>query len=146
MGVPAGTQQKIRIFGAHKRAEALLAENSDLTRENERLRLRVTALMGMSVEQLAAEADAARAQVQADIDQAHAELATAQRQVSEARAGRDKAMAEATAAALELQDIRAQIVATDELAALQEVGIYEYRHPLQDAVAYKSRLAKGRTS
>ena len=26
-------------------------------------------------------------------------------------------------------------------AALQEVGIYEYRHPLQDAVAYKSRLA-----
>ena len=35
----------------------------------------------------------------------------------------------------------AQVIATDEVAALQEVGIYEYRHPLQDAVAYKSRLA-----
>jgi hypothetical protein len=39
-----------------------------------------------------------------------------------------------------LETVRAQVVATDEVAVLQEVGIYEYRHPLQDVVAYKSRL------
>jgi hypothetical protein len=33
-----------------------------------------------------------------------------------------------------------QIVKTEETAMLQEVGIYAYRHPLDDAVAYKGRL------
>ena len=141
-GVPARTrQEKIGIFGAHKRAEALLTENSGLAQENERLRQQVTALLGMSTEDLAAEADRARAQVQAAIDQAHAELAAADQQVAEARRARDAALADAAASEQQLQALRAQVVATDELAALQEVGIYEYRHPLQDAIAYKSRLA-----
>ena len=63
------------------------------------------------------------------------------RQVAEAKQTRDRAVADAEAAGQALKAIQAQIVATDEIAALQEVGIYEYRHPLQDAVAYKSRLA-----
>jgi hypothetical protein len=50
-------------------------------------------------------------------------------------------VADAAVAAQQLRALRAQVIATDELAALQEVGIYEYRHPLQDAIAYKSRLA-----
>jgi Domain of unknown function (DUF4041)/Protein of unknown function (DUF2510)/Meiotically up-regulated gene 113 len=33
-----------------------------------------------------------------------------------------------------------QIVETSSLALLQEVGIYQYRHRLQDAAAYKNRL------
>jgi hypothetical protein len=48
----------------------------------------------------------------------------------------------------ELQKLRAEyaqlsrdLVETRETAILQEVGIYEYRHPLQDAIAYKARLA-----
>src|SRR5690349_5122027 len=45
------------------------------------------------------------------------------------------------AATEQLRELRTQVVATDEVAALQEAGIYEYRHPLQDAVAYQSRLA-----
>lgn len=40
----------------------------------------------------------------------------------------------------EAEEARARIVETDELALLQEVGIYRYRHPLDDAVAYQSRL------
>jgi hypothetical protein len=46
-----------------------------------------------------------------------------------------------------LQEIRRQmsiaqqaIVATDEQVLLQEVGIYRYRHPLTDAVAYQGAL------
>lgn len=41
---------------------------------------------------------------------------------------------------MELDTARARIVETDEIALLQEVGIYRYRHPLDDAVAYESKL------
>jgi hypothetical protein len=140
---PAGGRrdEKPGIFGGHKRAESLLQENSELARENERLRQQVTALLGMSTDELAVEADHARQQVNARVEQARAELASAEQHAAQARKIRDTAVAEADAAVRNLNAIRAQVIATDEVAALQEVGIYEYRHPLQDAVAYKSRLA-----
>ncbi|WP_244298435.1 DUF4041 domain-containing protein [Micromonospora cremea] len=34
-----------------------------------------------------------------------------------------------------------QVVVTEETVLLQEVGVYEYRHPLTDAVAYQGKLA-----
>ncbi|MFD4668242.1 DUF4041 domain-containing protein [Lentzea sp. NPDC058450] len=37
---------------------------------------------------------------------------------------------------------RSQLVETRDLALLQEVGVYEYAHPLSDAVAYKDALAE----
>ena len=46
--------------------------------------------------------------------------------------------AQAGAARAQLEAARAGIVQTDELALLQEVGIYQYRHPLDDAVAYQT--------
>jgi len=36
--------------------------------------------------------------------------------------------------------LKEQIIETSSLALLQEVGIYQYRHRLQDAAAYKERL------
>jgi hypothetical protein len=39
-----------------------------------------------------------------------------------------------------LAELRAQVVLTDEVAMLQQVGIYAYSHPLQDAIAYRTRL------
>ncbi|GAA0917450.1 DUF4041 domain-containing protein [Nonomuraea longicatena] len=41
-----------------------------------------------------------------------------------------------------LHDAEQRIVQTEETALLQEVGVYEYRHPLSDAVAYKERLTQ----
>lgn len=41
---------------------------------------------------------------------------------------------------LEHERLNQQIVETSNLALLQEVGIYQYRHRLQDAAAYKERL------
>jgi hypothetical protein len=38
------------------------------------------------------------------------------------------------------RDVRARIIETEETALLQEAGIYEYRHRLADAVAYKEDL------
>lgn len=40
----------------------------------------------------------------------------------------------------ELGQLRTEVVETQEAAILQEVGIYQYRHPLDDAIAYKARL------
>jgi hypothetical protein len=53
---------------------------------------------------------------------------------------RDTARAQATAAADELAGVRQQLVAVQETAILQGAGIYDYLHPLDDAVAYKARL------
>jgi hypothetical protein len=131
----------VRLPGAHKRAESLLAENTDLAGENERLRQQVSALLGMDSHGLAAEAERARLQIQASLDLARAELAQVEDQSARTTRIRDAALREAEAAVQARDAARAQIVVTDEIAALQEVGIYEYRHPLQDAVAYKSRLA-----
>lgn len=39
-----------------------------------------------------------------------------------------------------LRDARAELVQTDELALLQEVGYYQFSHPLDDALAYRERL------
>ena len=127
--------EKAGIFGGQKRAGALLAENPGLAEENQRLRQQVSALLGMNADQQAAGSDRLRAQIEADAERAATELAGAQR-------ARAEALAEMAAAAEQLRELRTQVVATDEVAALQEAGIYEYRHPLQDAVAYKSRLAE----
>ncbi len=41
----------------------------------------------------------------------------------------------------ELTELQSQVVETRETAILQEAGIYQYRHPLDDAIAYKAKLA-----
>ncbi|GAB2795608.1 DUF4041 domain-containing protein [Amycolatopsis magusensis] len=41
-----------------------------------------------------------------------------------------------------LEQVRGEIVETEDLALLQEAGIYEYRHRLANAVAYKAALQK----
>lgn len=58
-----------------------------------------------------------------------------QRQAAEAEA-------EAIRAQDELNQVRATLVDVRETATLQEVGVYEYAHPLQDALAYKDALAE----
>ncbi|MCX2950412.1 DUF4041 domain-containing protein [Lentzea sp. NEAU-D7] len=42
----------------------------------------------------------------------------------------------------EVDEWRSRLVETRDLALLQEVGVYEYAHPLSDAVAYKDALAE----
>jgi hypothetical protein len=42
----------------------------------------------------------------------------------------------------QMRDVRKAIVETYDLSLLQEVGVYRYRHPLTDVVAYKGALAQ----
>lgn len=87
-----------------------------LEQENEELRKQINRLTGMDATAVANEAAALQAHVHA----LRQESASLQAHVAAARA---------------------QLVRTSEEAELQELGIYEYHHPLADAVAYKAKLA-----
>lgn len=50
--------------------------------------------------------------------------------------------AEAEERRTELEQLRHEVAITEETAVLQEVGVYEYRHPLSDAVAYQGELKR----
>lgn len=103
------------MFGGKKKYEELEAENKNLVQWVEYLK-------GTEVVEVARQVGAMRSQL-AEIGQqisvAHASLQQTQQQLAQTQA---------------------TIVETDEMALLQEVGIYKYRHPLDDAVAYKAQL------
>jgi hypothetical protein len=88
-----------------------------LEEENEQLRKQINRLMAMDATAVAAEAAA----LQTELARARDEYRTLQTQLAAAQA---------------------ELVRTSAEAELQEVGIYEYQHPLADAVAYKAQLAQ----
>lgn len=92
-------------------------KKADLVSEVDELRAALERLGAGSAVDIARELDRSRR----DVDAAKLELARLQAELAEART---------------------QIVQTNEIAQLQEAGIYEYAHPLSDAVAYKDLLAR----
>jgi len=106
-------------FGSKGRIEELEAENASLKQWVEYVK-------GTEPIQLAEQAQQYRSQ-----------LTGVEQQVLQARA-------QLAGTRNELAAARAPIVVTEAQALLQEVGIYEYRHPLDDAVAYKDQLAQTR--
>ncbi len=110
------------FFGGKKRLEE---ENDDLRRqltrlsgleqENGDLRRQLTRVLGLDPAAVVAETAELRAQLEA-------------------------ARTELSSLGSELAVAQAQLVRTTEQAELQEVGIYQYQHPLADAVAYRAKL------
>ncbi|WP_037338363.1 DUF4041 domain-containing protein [Amycolatopsis sp. MJM2582] len=62
--------------------------------------------------------------------------------VEQAKAEQSTQTAARQQLAAELESLQTRLVETRELALLQEVGIYEYAHPLEDALAYKDALTE----
>src|SRR3990172_9589859 len=115
-------------FGARKMARALVTEVHELHAQCDQMRGQLERLGALPVLQLEAQ--------RAGLERAIAEQT--------ARLERERE-AEAVAAQvlkLQLEEVRKSIVATEDLALLQEAGIYHYRHPLTDAVAYEKKLAE----
>ncbi|WP_326551875.1 DUF4041 domain-containing protein [Micromonospora sp. NBC_01813] len=94
----------------------LFGGKKQLEEENEELRRQLTTLLGLDPTAVANEASALQTQVQ--------QLQAEQRMLHG-----------------QLARLRAELVRTSEEAELQEVGIYQYRHPLANALAYKAQLA-----
>jgi chromosome segregation ATPase len=81
-------------------------------------------------DQLAQEREREQTALAADLKAQHTE---AQSQLTATRA-------EINGLQERLEQLRSEVVTTEEVALLQEAGIYEYHHPLSDAVAYQERL------
>jgi seryl-tRNA synthetase len=115
-------------FGARKLATALLAETQNLRAQRDEMRKQLETLGILSVIQL----EEKRANLQREIAEQVARLA-------QERSAAATAVQELQ---LKLVEVRKSIVDTEDLTLLQESGIYRYRHPLTDAVAYAGELAK----
>jgi hypothetical protein len=70
----------------------------------------------------------------------YAEREALQAEIGQLRAERDGFSASAANLRAELAALEAQIVKSREEVILQEVGVYDYHHRLEDAVAYKAEL------
>ncbi len=122
--------------------EALRAETGALQRELPQLRREQQELLA-AVGPLRSEAASLAAQrtqlasVQDELRRLQAQREAMAASVREA----DRLTAALAQLRAEQKDLSAQVVETRDIAILQEVGVYQYRHPLTDAVAYKAQLA-----
>ncbi|WP_436947335.1 DUF4041 domain-containing protein [Streptomyces sp. SudanB52_2052] len=134
-------------LGDELHAQAAQAEA--LRAENQRLLAELTALAGADATRLVQETERLRrthaehltelqridavldAKVEAAAERAENELHGTRQRLHEMEV-------QAQEAERRLAVARSGLVVTDDLVLLQEAGIYEYRHPLADAVAYKA--------
>jgi hypothetical protein len=133
---------KVSIFRARGRVRELSAEVAAL-------RDQLARLGALTVADLEAQAAALREQLaqlqaglQAERDQHAAALA---QQAADARRRTEQELEQLTRRRDETQgqlvQLQHEVVVTQEEALLQEVGVYQYRHPLTEAMAYQAELA-----
>lgn len=124
------SSDRVPLFGARRKARDLAAR----VRELERL---LDEVDGMSLLDVRQRRDELEIEIQEQRQQLAAELKAHATRVAKEREDFEK---EQRKLRLELDSLRSQIVDARETLALQEVGVYEYRHILEDAVAYQSEL------
>ncbi len=92
---------------------------------------------------LQADGDALKSKLERDKTEAVAIIERTTREVKE-RYAREIRELESKAQQLEqrVSELSNEIVVTEETLILQEVGVYQYRHPLADAVAYQAELKR----
>ncbi|MFN0041785.1 MAG: DUF4041 domain-containing protein [Alphaproteobacteria bacterium] len=113
-------------FSARKMARKLAVEVQELSSQRDQAYKQLEALGALTVLQLEARSLA----LENDIAEQAVRLKTER---SEAAVALDTLKKEC-------DDARRLIVTTEDLALLQEAGVYHYRHPLSDAVAYSKEL------
>jgi len=107
-------------------AQNLLADAKEIQCENEKIKSQMSALNMLSIMDLEQKRD----DLLREVDELSKKIATDQFQIIQEREALQK----------QIDEAKQTIVETRETALLQEVGIYDYRHPLSDAVSYQSAL------
>lgn len=120
------TEASAPWFGARELARTLLAQVASLENERDGLRAQLDRLGGLSVIEL----ETKKQELEMALDEQRAQMARR----------REVEQAEIEDLKKQLADMKKLIVETEDLALLQEAGIYHYRHPLTDAVAYEKEL------
>jgi len=116
------------LFGARSKAKELGAEVERLTMANAQLNSQLRDLGALDIVHL----EQRRADLTTRLD---AERATGQAALSDLNRQRAQLQAE-------IDSMTAQLVTTRDDLVLQEVGVYQYTHPLDDSVAYRAELAR----
>lgn len=129
-----------RNRGLQQSLQDAQARNTDLLAKLERLASDYATLRGKDAVALDTEIRNTRMYLAQLTNQYTTEQAAIARQRSAAEADLSAVRQDVERTQLELIAARQMIVETQELALLQEAGIYEYKHPLADSVAYKSAL------
>lgn len=111
----------IPLFGARGKARELATEVTQLRAELDHLRAEMSRLGVLSAIELEQYRERLGREVAEQTAQGHAQQAAQQQQLSE---------------------LSHRVVLTEETALLQEAGVYQYRHPLSDAVGYQTELAR----
>ena len=113
-------------FGARKLARDLLAELSDLKTQHAQAKAQLQELGALTVLQL----EEKRSSLSKAIEEQQAKLLE----------DKSRLLAETETLKVALDQVRLAVVTTEELALLQEAGVYRYQHPLAAAVAYQKAL------
>jgi len=121
-------KRSVPWFGARGFAQELLGELDFVRQQQDETREQLQRLGAMSI----LEREAERARLEAQV----AELS------SYLMAERKAAKTDLESLEAKIVEVRSAIVQTEDLALLQESGVYEYFHPLTDAVSYQSQLEK----
>ncbi len=134
-------EESVPIFGARKRARELMVEVGHLREQLERLGALSIAELEQMRDGLRQEVEEQRTQLTTEREEAAAEIARQAHEAQEVLQGELASLnKEKSELDGRLSELREQVVVTEETALLQEVGVYEYRHPLSDAVAYQQAL------
>jgi hypothetical protein len=163
-GAGADDSDGISFFGARRRARELAQESIGLRRTIEDLRHEIAELrveqetlrdtqrrLGvLSTAELEQRRDGLTAEIsdqRTRLDRERAEaLDRAAHEVDLAQANAKRALERLDEERLTLEsrvrELKSAVVVTEETAVLQEVGVYEYRHPLSDSVAYQAELKR----
>jgi hypothetical protein len=149
-------EHQARRLGARKRLRAAETQNADLASQLAEFRSELEKVRGL---EQAARTEIAvltttvaelrgrdALEVEAELVKARDELMGVRCTAADEKKAADEALSFRTELVrreqARLDELRANVVRTEDIAMLQEAGIYEYRHRLADAVAYKARLAK----
>lgn len=127
------------MFGARSRVKELDAEVLSLRAELAKLQADLRRLGAFELVELEERRESLRRETTKSERAFHAEKA--RREAEKARSEAEQST-QRTALEAELAALRSQVVVTQDAAMLQEVGIYEYRHPLTDAAEYKAKLTR----
>lgn len=117
----------VPLFGVRKFAQSLISEIQELRSERDRLHGDMERLGALSVLQL----EDLRRALDAEIEGQQSRLSKEKAEAAIALDGVTRL----------LHAAQERIVKTEDIELLQEAGVYHYRHPLTDAVAYESLLS-----
>jgi hypothetical protein len=137
------SDERIPFFRGRSRAKEFAAQLDELRGRVDRLGL----LPVVELESRRARLEAETATLAENLEHERAQAATViEKQTADTKARAQKVISdlqvEASDLEAQLARLRQEVVVTEETSLLQEVGLYEYRHPLTDAVAYQAELKR----